>query len=254
MESLIAELPGLLLVSCRVAGVTTASPVFHNRFTLPQVRVALTFLISLLLVPSTEIPNGSGEGLTLILACVLELVTGLVIGFFNHLLFSVVQMAGSILDFDMGLSMAQLMDPVSTQSEPLLGTFFRTLALVLYFVLDAHHWLLLGLAQSYELHPIGALSISQSGLFSVVLFFRMMLSVSIKMVLPFTVVMLLTTAMLAVANRAVQQMHVFQLGLGIKAVAGMGFLGVLLPYFLGLLEPLFQLGYDTLVEIMQQVR
>ena len=254
MDTLLEQLPSLLLVSCRVGGVTTVSPVFQNRFIMPQVRAILSILLALVMLPATQVVPGAQEGFGLAVACLLELVVGLVIGFLSLLLFSVVQIAGSILDFDMGLSMAQLVDPVSSYSQPLLGTFFRTLALVFYFLVDAHHVLVLGLAESYQVLPAGALIASSAGFFEVASLFGHMLAIAVKLVLPFLAVMLLTSAVMALANRAVQQLQVFQLGLGIKAVAGLALLGLMLPYFFGVLEPLFMSGQNVLLHTLERLR
>jgi flagellar biosynthesis protein FliR len=251
MEPYLASLPLLLLVSSRVAGVTAASPVFANRFLAPQLRVAFTFLLALVILPvaarGPEVPDGAA----FLIACLLELVVGLLIGFLGQLLFAVLQMAGAMLEMDMGLSMAQTMDPVSTHMEPVLGSLFQTLALVLYFALDAHYWLIRALAESYTAIPAGQLSAVAEGFLGVLSLFGVMLSAAVKMVLPFMAAMLVATAVLAGLNRAVQQMQVFQLGIGIKTVAGFALLAAMIPYFLGYLEPLFADGHRHLAQILQ---
>lgn len=254
MDQLLANLPLLLLISSRIAGVTAVSPVFSNRFLSTQVRVFLTLLLALLLVPTVQAAPGTTQGVGFIVACALELVVGLVIGFLSLLLFSVVQMAGAILDVDMGLAMAQVMDPASGHSHPLLDSFFHTLALVIYFALNAHHWLLRALAQSYELIPAGGLSASATAFISVANLFGGMLGAAVEMVLPFLTAMLIATAVLAALNRAVQQIQIFQLGIGVKAVAGLMLLAVVLPYMLGYLEPLFDSGHQTILRTLDLMR
>lgn len=254
MEQLLSNLPLFLLISSRMAGVTAVSPVFSNRFLLTQVRVVLTLLLALVMLPAVQPAPGTTEGPAFVLACVLELVVGMVIGFLSQLVFAVVQMAGALLDMDMGLAMAQVMDPVSNRAEPILGTFFNTLALMLYFSLNAHHWLLRAVAQSYELIPPGGLSASAAAYLGVANVFGGLLGSAVAMVLPFLGVMLLATVVMAALNRAVQQIQIFQVGMGVKAVAGLAVLALVLPYTLGFLEPLFDSGHQLILRTLDMMR
>ncbi|MDF2627624.1 MAG: fliR [Symbiobacteriaceae bacterium] len=255
MEELLARLPALLLVSSRVAGVTAISPVFANRLILPQVRVALTFLLGLLILPAvTTLPASAAEGPGLVFASVQELAVGLIIGFLGQLVFAAIQMAGALLDMDFGLSMAQTFDPVSNRSEPLLGAFMNTLALVIFFGLNAHLWLISSLADSFGAIPVGTLGLNVEGLRHIVGVFGVMLAAAVKMVLPFTAAMMVATTVLAGVNRAVQQMQILQAALGIKAILGLCLLALMLPFFLGTLESLFSGGHTELIKTLEMLR
>lgn len=254
MEELLAQLPLLLLVSSRIAGVTTASPIFTNRFTLPSVRVGFTLLLALLILPLVQGDPARFEGTGLLVGAVFELLIGLLIGFLSHMLFSVVQMAGALMDMEMGLSMANTMDPVSGHTQPVVGSFLHTLTLVLYFALGAHHWLIRALVDSYEAVGVGGFQILSGGPIYAVSLFGAMLASAVTLVMPFVAVTLLTTTVMAGINRAVQQMHLFQLSMGLKAIVGMGMLLVMLPYLHGFLESLFVGGHEALLESLNLMR
>jgi flagellar biosynthetic protein FliR len=254
MDRLLAQLPVLLLVSSRVAGMTAVSPVFANRFILAPTRVALTLLLAMLMLPAAQVAPGATEGAAFLVACVLELVVGLVIGFLSQLVFAVLQMAGAMLDLDMGFSMAQILDPVSGHSDPILGTFFQTLALTLYFLMNGHHWLLRGLADSFTAIPAGGLVGSSLGFQHVVDLFGQFLAFAVQMVLPFIAVMLMATVVLAAVNRAVQQLQILQTGMGLKSLAGLAMMMLLLPQFLTMLDRLFSAGHSELARTLQLMR
>lgn len=254
MNELTAQLPLLLLVTLRVAGVTAVSPVFANRFIAVPVRVFFTFLLALLILPGARAVPEALEGYGFAAACVLELVVGLLIGFLSQLVFSVFLMAGAVLDFDMGLAMASVIDPVYSQSQQLLGSFFNTLALVVYFGFNAHHWLLRALAESYAALPAGGLSLDSPAFPYIVTLFGKMMAAAVQMVLPFMAVMLLTTAVLGAVNRAVQQFQLFQISLGVKSVMGLVMLLLVLPYLLGFLQPLFENGHGALLRLLELMR
>ncbi|HEY8347872.1 MAG TPA: flagellar biosynthetic protein FliR [Symbiobacteriaceae bacterium] len=251
MEQLQAQLPLFLLVTSRVAGVTASSPVFANRFLTIPVRVFLTFLLALLILPAARAEPGITGGLGFAATCLTELLVGLLIGFLGQLVFAVLQMAGAILDLDMGLAMAEIVDPVHSQYEALLGSFFHTLGLVIYFTVDAHHWLLRAIAGSYAALPAGAWAADAPAFRYVVELFGALLAAAVQMVLPFVAVMLLTTAVLGAVNRAVQQFQLFQITLGVKAAVGLVMLAVVLPYLLDFVVPLFESGHRELLKTLQ---
>lgn len=250
MEQLLALAPSLLLVSMRLAGVVTASPVFNNKFMPGQSRVIFTFLLALLLLPTVKVAPEVNGPTGLLIASVVELLIGLLIGFLNALIFAVVEMAGAWLDLDMGFSMSSVLNPTSGMSEPLIATFFQTLALVIYLTINGHHWLLRALAESYQAIPAGGLNFGAQGPMYAVELFGTLLSLAIQMALPFVAVMLMMTTALAGINRAMPQLNIFSLGLGLKAVVGMVMLVVFMPFFLSFLGSLFQSGHAQLLKVL----
>lgn len=254
MEQFLATLPLFLLVASRMGGVMITSPVFNNRFIPPQIRAALAFILALLVLPRVSAAPGMLDGGWLIGAAVIELITGLVIGFMTQLIFAVMAMAGSLIDIDMGFTIAQIMDPVTGRAEPLLGTFFQSLTLVIYLALNAHHWLIRAMAESYDFVPAGGLSLSTTAPMYIVTIFGSLLSLAVQIVLPFTAVMLLTTVALAGMNRAVAQFNIFALGLGTKALVGLTLLFLIFPYLLPHLEWLFTAGYTETIKTLELMR
>jgi flagellar biosynthetic protein FliR len=254
MEQFLAQLPLFLLVASRMGGVIITSPVFNNRFIPPQLRAALAFILALLVLPRASASPGMTEGSTLILAAMLELLTGMVIGFLTQLILAVMAMAGSLVDIDMGFTIAQILDPVTGRAEPLLGTFFQSLTLVVYLMLNAHHWLIRALAESYSAVPAGGLSLGTTAPIYIVAMFGSLLSLAVQIVLPFTAVMLLTTVALAGINRAVAQLNIFALGLGTKALVGLVLLFLIFPYLLPRMEWLFSAGYAEMIKTLDLMR
>lgn len=256
MDQLLAQVPLMLLIASRVAGVTAVSPLFANRFVPPPLRVAFTLLLGLILLPvvkdhvAADVMTGNG----LLAGCMLELLVGLTIGFIGQMIFAAVQMAGALIDLDMGFLSAQIFDPVSGHSEPITSTFFQAMALTLYLTMNGHHLLIRALASSYEAIPAGGLSLVNAAPLHVANLFGMMLSAAVQMVLPFTAVMLLATMALAGITRAVPQLHIFAVGMGIKALSGMAFVVLLLPYMLAFLERLFDAGNAEMLHVLTLMR
>lgn len=250
MEQLLAQLPVYLLVVSRLGGLMLVSPIFANRAVPPQLRAALSFLLGLLILPRVTASPAVTEGAGLLVGAVLEMLVGMIIGFFTQLVLAALQMAGALMDMDIGFAMVQIFDPVSGRPEPVLGTFFQTLALVVFLALDAHHWVIRALADSYTHIPAGGLPLATGGPMYVVEFFGALLSLSVQLVLPFLAVMLLTTVALAGVNRAVAQINIFTIGLGTKVLIGIAGLMLLLPFILSRMSVIFATGYTELLRTL----
>lgn len=256
MDQLLAEVPLLLLIASRVVGVVISSPLFVNRAIPQTLRAAFAVLLALLMLPVVRghVVDGVLTDTGLMVGCVLELLVGLIIGFLGQLTFAAVQMAGTLIDMDMGFQNAQIMDPTTGRTETVFTTFFRTLALTVYLLLNGHHWLLRALAGSYETIPAGGLIASVAGPMHVVNLFGSMLGAAVQMVLPLMAVMLLASVALAGISRAVPQMHIFAVGMGVKAVAGLAFTALLIPFLLSFWEALFANSHNELLRTLQLMR
>lgn len=254
MEAFLSQLPVFLLVASRMGGLMITSPIFNNRFLVPQVRAFLTFLLAFLLLPRATAPPQATEGAWLIVSAVAEMLTGMVIGFLTLVVLSTMAMAGALIDLDMGFTIAQVMDPVTGHAESVLGSFIQSLTLVVFFGFNAHHWLIRALAQSYDAIPVGLFTLQAVPSLHLVEMFGALLSLTIQMVLPFIAVMLLVTTALAGMNRAVPQFNLFAIGLGTKALVGMLFLFLIFPYLLPRLEWLFEAGHAELLKLIELMR
>ncbi len=254
MEQLYAQLAALLLGASRAMGIFTAAPILSTRFVPFQVRVALSFLLGFFLSPVIEVAPGRTEGVNLLLAALVELVVGLVIGFLCLLFVSVMQIAGAVVDLEMGFMLAGLFDPITGQGATVLGNLFQTTALLFFLALDGHHWLIRTFAQSYALVPAGGpVELTVSGLYIARLFGEL-LALAIQLILPFVAVMLLTMVAFAVLNRAVAQLNIFAIGLGTKTFVGLLLLVLLLPFYSRPLTALFEAGFREALRVLELMR
>lgn len=254
MEQLLAQLPALLLVATRFMGLMTSSPVFSNRIVPFQVKVALSFILAAFLLPAIPVEPERVAGANLFFAALVEMLVGLVIGFLTMLVLAVLQIAGSIIDLEMGFTLANVLDPMSGQNSAVIGSLFQTMAVVFFLAVDGHHWLIRSLVQSYDLVPAGGPITGGPGGLYVAYLFSDLLALAVQLVLPFLAVMLLTTVAFAALNRAVAQMNIFAIGLGTKTFVGLLMLIILLPFYAGPLTSLIERGYAEVIHVLDLMR
>src|SRR5436190_15275651 len=148
--------PVFLLVLFRVAGVLMVAPVFGSQTVPAAVKVFLSLLLALLFFPFVK---GQGaavpmEPVLLVLAVAWELAVGLLIGFAAALLFAGVQFGGHLIDQELGLQQANLLDPVLNEQISIMGQFKVLLATLVYLLINGHHLLLAAVSDSFRAVPL----------------------------------------------------------------------------------------------------
>ena len=116
----------------------------------------------------------------------------------------------------MGLSIANVFDPMSTIQIPLIGQFFNVLAVLLFFLFDAHHIMIKTMINSFELMPTMKLSLSGPIASQIVSVFANTFLISFKLAVPIMGILFLVSISLGLLAKTAPQMNIFLLGLPFK--------------------------------------
>jgi flagellar biosynthetic protein FliR len=243
------ELPwilSVLLVSLRFGVVILLTPVF-SLIGLPlKIRVVLVLALSATLVAGMDpaaTASVSAAPADLLLGAAKELALGSMLAFGLLAGFGAFQLAGRILDIQLGFGVAGLIDPTTRTQAPLLGTVLNMAAVLTFFLIDGHHLLIRGLAYSLvEIPPGSSLRAIPADL--VVAQFGAMFVFAALLAAPVMTVVLLVDIALAMMARTMPQMNVFIIGLPLKIFVGL----LVLAIALGFLEPAFELVFKGLFE------
>jgi len=225
----ISNIEGFLLVLTRTAGIFTLVPIFGDNHVPMQIRVGIALSLSLIFTPlalSSQSFPVALDVLPLTVMILKEAVTGIAIGFVTLLVFAAIQVAGEYIDLQSGFNAAQMMDPLFGSQTAIAGRFHQLLASVLFFVTNAHHIVLLGLADSFKVVPLGALSFNgvvAAGIFKL---FGGLFVIALKIAAPVVAAVFLADVVLAILSRIVPQMNVLMVGLPLKI--GVGLVGMLI--------------------------
>ena len=116
----------------RIGGVLMTAPVLGSMHASRRVRLMLALVLTIVIAPLT--PATAAQELFSagwILITLQQFVIGVAMGFVLMLAFEAVVMGGEIISYGMGLSFAQLADPVRGVSTPVIGQFLMVLATLL---------------------------------------------------------------------------------------------------------------------------
>jgi flagellar biosynthetic protein FliR len=216
---------GLMLV--RVSVVLMTAPVLGNTRIPPQVKAGFALVLTLLLYLASSGPRSLPETsnvLSLAAAIGGEIFAGLIIGYTAYLLFSGIQMAGQIIDIQVGFGLVNVIDPAGGQQVSILGQFYYLVALMFFLAVDGHHALIKALGDSFSLLPAGSIGwLEQAGKAGPLLgaFFTKLFIIAFQVAAPSVAVLFLTNLTMGLLSRTLPQMNVFIVGLPLNIVVGL---------------------------------
>lgn len=239
IDLLLSRADQFVLVFARMVGLFVSAPTWSNPFVPMQLRMALALGLTLLVLPVVSFGELPASLLALSPLVVQELLVGIIVGFIATVIFAAIHLAGELLDIEMGLSMLNVLDPMSGTQVPLVGNFKYMLALLIFLAVDGHHLLLVGIVQSYGVVPVGGLSVGPEATGAIMDIAAGIFASGLKIAAPVVGSLFLTSVALGVVNRAVPQMNVFVVGMPVKLGVGVVMLAVGLPLYVSFLEVLF---------------
>jgi flagellar biosynthesis protein FliR len=211
-----------LLVFLRISAFLLVLPFFSATNFPVTMRVAIGALTAMLLAPNLPaFPLANLSTFSLFGVMIQELAIGLLLGFISRMIFYAVDLAGNIIATEMGLQMAQIMDPQTQVSSQVPSTILFYLASITMLTLDLHHWMLLGFERTYAVLPMGTAHLSAALFEMVVKHTSQIFTIALQISAPLIAVSFVVTVVFAVLSRAVPQMNVFTESFSFRIVGGL---------------------------------
>lgn len=221
----------LLLVFARVGGLMVVAPLLGNRALPGMAKAGFAFIFALAVTPLTlpHAPKLPEHLVVLAGQVIAETVFGLALGYIARLLFSAVEMAGYLVDTQMGFGFINLLDPFSEQQASVLSMFQFQLAITLYLLMNGHLVLLGSLAQSFDALPPGGVALHGDFGLTILPLLKTMFMLGFRLALPAMGVLFVLDAAFGLISRMVPQVNVFIVGLPAKIIIGLATVALLLP-------------------------
>ncbi|HOQ74359.1 MAG TPA: flagellar biosynthetic protein FliR [Limnochordia bacterium] len=236
----------------RLATFFAAAPLFGMRNVPVMVKVGLSALCALVALPPLDPLWDLGSWPVLAVLALQEVVVGLVLALAVVLVFAVVSFAGHFVDVPLGFGMASVFDPALGGQIPVFSQFYHVVAVLIFFALDAHLWLIPAVQHSFAAVPLGSAFRLEP---SFALFMQLaaeIFIIGLKIALPVMATLLLTDIGLGIVIRAVPQINVFVLGFPIKIMVGMAVVLLALPAAVHLITQLFS-SEGVLLRYLQEL-
>ena len=259
MEPILAELAKIfpqlnaalaagIYIFARMLGFFRYAPVFNRKEipTLVKLSLALlmTIIMTMLLAPSTL----AGTNDSLLLSIILNFAVGAMIGYMAQLILIAVDAGADMINMQMGLSSAMVLDPTSNSQVSILTKIFSLLGVLIFIHLGGVYWLIKAFMRSFEIFPLFATSVPLSQLINMDYLIKMtsnVLYMGLQIASPILLATLGQDIILGVISKTAPQVNVFQLSFLFKPVLGAAIMVWILPMLLNIIGEYF-LSYTNI--------
>ena len=232
---MLETLLGFALVLTRISAFFLVLPVFGWTAIPVRVKVAATVLLSVfftfvapLAIDVTEVSTVKA-----ILLLASETTYGLALGLIVALLFSVVKLSGQIIERQMGMTMANILDPMTGETARPLGSLLETIFILLFLGANGHHLFLLIISKSYVAFPAGTVPNIQILTTGVITASSALLIAGLRLAAPMLAAFLVLMVALALLARLVPEMNILFISMPIRMGLGLIMAATFLPFVNG---------------------
>ena len=208
----------------RVSGFLVVAP-FLGSATVPvRVKAGLAILLTVFLVPLVPKPTVRCSASNIAVLLGEELFIGFILGFTLQLLFEGVQLAGQVCGVQMGYSLATVLNPDSQADSTVLSMFYQLIVVLLFIQLSVPHWLVRGLAHSFQYCPPGRLTLAWPCALTLLQLTSGMWVAGLQIAAPVLVMSLFADVALGFLGKASPQLPVLFIGISLKNLLGLALL------------------------------
>jgi len=236
-------LPVFTVVLIRTASVLFFSPIY-NQASLPLiVKIGFALVIAFAIFPTinSSQPALPDNMINFILIVFKELAIGFLIGYVATLAFAAFVMGGGLISSEMGLTMAELVDPLSGDRVSPIAQLLQIVALILFFAINGHHWLINALVLSYKTVPITGVIELGFSMGKIMNLFNGLFVAAIKIAAPIMIVLGLTVVVSGFLARSTPEINIFLIIFPMKIFIGFLLLAIMFPFITRAIEYLLEM-------------
>ncbi len=232
LEALLPHLPAWLLVLFRIGGIFIFAPMFGSTTIPMRVKVMMALLLSLCVYPvllDTDRPAAAliepiiDSGLSMWVlgpAIFMELSIGFVIGYGATLPLTGMQLAGRMIDQQLGMGLAGVFNPELDAQSGIVGEVYFMLALAIFILLDGHRVALMILVGTFDTIPPGGFAFDGHLLNMIVALLGTMFELAMRVAAPLLCIIFLQTVAMGFIARTVPQLNILSIGFPVRILVG----------------------------------
>jgi flagellar biosynthesis protein FliR len=225
------------MVLTRITTFFLVVPIFGADSIPATLKIAATVMLSIffsIINPQAAALGISGaEQASAIQAILLlggEAAYGLALGAIANIIFSAVKLAGSIMEDQMGLSMAEIIDPMSEERGTPLASLLEIIFIIAFLAANGHHLLIKVIQRSYELFPAGKIPTMATLAGNMLEATSVMLVAGLRLAAPILAALLVLLVALGILSRIVPEMDIFFISFPLRILLAFIIVVALVPF------------------------
>lgn len=220
-----------IVVFARLIGVIQFAPPL-NRSEIPQmVRLSFALVLTIItvsIIKPAPVPNHT----SLFLCLILNFTFGFIIGYIINCIVAAISSAGDIINSQIGVSSATILDPSSGTQASLMGNYFTILAVIIFMSIGGLYWTINAFLRSFEVFPVFSASLPLAQIINLDYLVKITSNtfiVGMQISAPILLATLGQDIILGTISKTAPQVNVFQMSFLFKPVMGALILMWVLP-------------------------
>jgi flagellar biosynthesis protein FliR len=232
----------LFLIFVRISSALVSAPIFGSKMIPVVAKIFLALVIAYIvyLTIDRNVISTVPTGWMLIILSAKESITGLIIGFTLQFVFYGISYAGTLIGFDMQLSAAEVFNPTQEIENSVVGDFLYYGAMLVFFLINGHHYIISSLKYSFSVVPIGKFALTEPVYHLLVSYTSSIFVIAVKIASPIMVSFFLVHIAEGILARIIPQMQVFFVTQPIKIGLGLLILVATVPTYIYVVRNLLQ--------------
>lgn len=248
----LSQLELWLLVFVRFFTLLSVMPFFSYDSLDPRVRAFLAVLLATVMAKIIPYPDNFPIVFTMLMFYVArEVLIGLCIGMFCSFFVEIVKFAGTQTSHMMGLNMASLIDPTTSEESEAMPELYNILAVLLILSIDGHHFFLRILLESFYMIPVAQVEFPSEIVPQMIDIASNIVIIGIRLSAPIVISVFLVRIIVGFMNRLVQEADVFSVIMVVNILIGLYILSYYWVYFAQIVNQIYILTQEKVLIIFR---
>ena len=214
-------------VLVRVSILFFLFPMFGAKGIPPLWKAGASMVLAILLTPLIPLPRALPQTVfEIVTGIITEAILALFLAFIVRLFLTSVQMAGHFISFQMGLAMANTVDPETGAQNTVLSQFLYLLVVLFFLAINGHHLMIHALVQSFQVVPPSGFTLKPIFAEILIKVSSDMFVIAIKMAAPIIIALFLSNLCLGIVARTVPQLNILMVGFPLNIGMGLILFGL----------------------------
>ncbi len=240
----------------RISAFVMTAPFFSQRNIPIRVKAALSFFLSVIVFNMTEfVPIGTKFSTQYVSILLQEALIGASLGYTANLCLYVLDLAGRLIDTEIGFSMVNVLNPASNIQTSITGSLLAYLVMLVMLVSRMYLFVISAIVDTFKFLPVGKVKVPSNIYIVVLEFIKEYFILGFRIVLPVFATILVVNVVLGVLAKVAPQMNMFVIGMQLKLFVGLFILFLVIGMLPSITDFIFhEMKYvlNDMIKIMAQ--
>lgn len=252
-ELLIGDFLIVLFIFIRIVSMIGTAPVLGHEAIPAIVKISLSIVvayITFLTIDKTKIVldvNLIAIGINV----VKEILTGFVLGTMLNVVFYAISYAGTLIGFDMGLMMAETLNPMLNSNDNIVGQAVYYSSIMIFILINGHHHIISAIVASFNVIPIGKFIMTPQVTGVIIKYSFSVFTIAVKIASPIIVTFFLIHIAEGIVAKVIPNIQIIMVTQPAKLGLGFLFLSILAPVYVYAIKAILNTSENQLMELIK---